>query len=126
MATMTTTDGQALTAELRRYFSVGTRTRKHRNGHDLHADMIEALRNATIYPGYYTTSTNAIFASAWAIACAYGKHIEGYRIDGTLHYRIATMTPYQFAALLGRMVDAGVQNNGDAERFFVEMAREAR
>jgi hypothetical protein len=35
------------------------------------------------------------------------------------------MTAYRFAALLGQMVDAGVECTGDGERFFSTMAREA-
>jgi hypothetical protein len=34
------------------------------------------------------------------------------------------MTAWQFADMLGRMVDAGVTCTGDGERFFAQMARE--
>jgi hypothetical protein len=36
------------------------------------------------------------------------------------------MSAYQFAALLGRMVDAGVTTTGDGEAFFTAMARDIR
>lgn len=119
------TAGQELTAELRRYFRVGARTRRYRNSADLHDSMIEALHTATVYPGCYSQRTNDIFASAWGVYLSYAKHVGGYRIDGMLRYRISQMSPYQFAALLGRMLDEGIQNTGDGERFFSEMAREA-
>lgn len=119
------TAGQELTAELRRYFKVGARTRRYRNGADLHESMIEALQTATIYPGCYSQHTNDVFASAWGVYLSYTKHVGGYRIDGMLRYRISQMTPYQFAALLGQMLDAGVQTTGDGERFFGEMAHQA-
>jgi len=56
MTTTQATAGQELTATLRRYFSVGTRTRRYRmdeyGRRDLHAAMIEAIENAAQYPGY--------------------------------------------------------------------------
>lgn len=124
--TGTATQGRKLAESLRKNFGVGTRTRRHRAGGDLHADMIDALQNATVHPGYYTGERNDLFAAAWGVMLAYGKHVTGYRIDGVLHRRITTMSPYRFAALLGDMLDAGVQTTGDGERFFAEMAREGR
>lgn len=123
MTTTTKTQGQELTDTLRRYFSVGTRTRRYRKGLNLNEAMLEAIQVATTYAGYYTGDTNRAFQSAWMVYVAYSKHVGGYRIDGTLRRRITEMTPYQFAALLGRMVDAGVTNCGEGERFFAEMAR---
>ena len=127
---MTTTAGQELAAALRRYFSIGTRTRRYRrrDGYrqDLHADMIEAITNAVQYPGYFTEATTAKLTPGWGAALSYGKHVGGYRIDGTLAYRINSMTAYQFAALLGEMADAGVACTGDGERFFADMNRRLR
>lgn len=126
MATITKTRGEELTSTLRRILSVGTRTRRYRNRLDLHEAMLEAIENATVYPGYYTGDTNDALQGAWAVYSAYQKHVGGYRIDGTLRRHITELSPYQFAAFLGRMVDAGVTNNGEGERFFQEMAREVR
>lgn len=117
------TQGRELANSLRKCFQVGTRTRRYRAGNDLHADMIEALRNATVYPGYYQGARHDLFAAAWGVYNAYLKHVEGYRIDGVLRMRITSLTPYAFAALLGDMLDAGVQTTGDGERFFANMAR---
>src|ERR1035438_8816929 len=109
---MTTTAGQDLTATLRRYFSVGTRSprnRKDRYGdrRDLHRDMLEALCNAAQFPGYYSQATQDALHAGFGAALAYGKHIGGYRVSGTLIAQINAMTPWRFAALLGQMVDAG-------------------
>lgn len=129
--TTTQTAGQALTATLRRYFSVGPRTRRYRKDRygyraDLHREMIEAITNAAQYPGYYVESTNEALRAGFGAALAYGKHVDGYRIDGVLRFTIAEMGPWNFAALLGQMVDAGVETTGAGERFFSEMAREMR
>ena len=118
--------GQELTATLRRYFSVRPRTRRYRNSDDLHADMVEALRYAGWYPGYFTERTQAALHAGFGAALAYDKHVGGYRIDGTLRARISAMSPWHFAAMLGGMVDAGVTCTGDGELFFAAMAREGR
>jgi hypothetical protein len=120
------TQGHELAASLRKCFQIGTRTRRYRNGVDLHADMIEALRNATVYPGYYQGARHDLFTAAWGVVAAYKKHVDGFRIDGVLRMKIVGLTPYQFAALLGDMLDAGVKTTGDGEQFFSEMARQSR
>lgn len=123
------TAGQELTAALRRYFSVGTTTRRYRrrDGYrqDLHRDMVEAVMNAAQYPGYFTEKTQDALKAGFGAALSYGKHVEGYRISGTLAYRINSMSAWQFAALLGQMTDAGVTCTGDGERFFSDMAKAA-
>jgi hypothetical protein len=123
----TQTEGQALAAALRRYFSVGTRTRRYRtrDGYrmDLHVEMVEAIRNAAQYPGYFSEATTAALRPGFGAALSYGKHVGGYRIDCTLRRRISEMTAWQFSALLGQMVDAGVTCTGDGERFFAQMRR---
>ena len=125
------TAGAELAAALRRYFSVGTRTRRYRTDEhgyraDLHAEMIEAITNAVTLPGYFSEGLTAALRPGWAPALAYGKHVNGYRIDGTLRFEITSMSAWQFAGLLGEMADAGVTCTGDGERFFAEMARATR
>lgn len=128
MTTKTATAGQILADTLRANFRIGTRTSRHGTvfGHrtDLHNDMIEAIENATWYPGYYSPEKAAILHTAWGAAMSYRKHVGGHRIDGQLAFHINSLSAYQFAALIGRMVDAGVQTTGDGERFFDAMARE--
>ena len=125
MATRKLTPGQALAAALRRYFSVGPRTRRYRtrDGYrrDLHREMVEALMYAAQYPGYYSEATQTALRPGFGAALSYDKHVNGYRIDGTVRQRISDMTPWHFAALLGEMVDAGVTCTGDGERFFAQM-----
>ncbi|GGM27587.1 hypothetical protein GCM10011608_10510 [Micromonospora sonchi] len=120
-ATATKTAGQELANTLRRYFKVGTRTRRYRNGSDLHEQMLEALQLASQYPGYYSERTEKPLRAGFGVWLAYTKHVGGYRINGVLRRRITEMSPYQFAAFLGRMVDAGVTNAGQGEVFFQRM-----
>lgn len=131
MTATTTTAGQDLTATLRRYFSVNSRSRRFRKDRygcrqDLHAAMVEALTNAATMPGYYSENTESALRTGFGTALAYDKHVNGYRIDGTLRFHITEMSPWNFAALLGQMVDAGVTCTGDGERFFADMARNLR
>ena len=115
------TQGRKLADSLRRNFAVGPRTRRYRSG-DIHEQMIDALRNATFYPGYYTGERNELFTAAYGLMLAYEKHVSGYRIDGILRASIVGLTPWHFAALLGKMLDAGVRTTGDGERFFAQLS----
>jgi hypothetical protein len=121
------TAGQQLAAALRYYLSVGTRTRRFRkdsNGYnqDLHVQMIEAIMEAAQLPGAHSQRIEDALRPGFGTALAYEKHVQGYRISGTLAAKINAMSPWQFAALLGQMVDAGVENTGQGERFFREMS----
>jgi hypothetical protein len=122
----TTTSGAKLAATLRRYFSVGTTSRRLRNGSDLHREMIEAVYHAATLPGYFTDATQDALRSGFGAALSYQKHVSGYRISGTLAYRINGLSPWRFAAMLGEMVDAGVENAGQGEEFFRAMGRGCR
>lgn len=127
----TKTPGEQLAAELRRYFSVGTRTRRRRRhpfGHmqDLHADMIEVIETNNQYPGFFTPTMTEILRPAFAVALSYRKHYGGYRMTPGLHRYIELMSPYQFAAMLGQMLDADVTNVGEGEQFFSAMNTEIR
>jgi hypothetical protein len=126
-ATTETTAGQELAAVLRRYFSLGTRTRRYRTNsdgrRDMHHAMTQALIDAAQYPGYFSEATETALRPGFATALAYEKHVIGCRIDGTLAYQINSMSAWRFSSLLGEMVDAGVTCTGDGERFFAEMAR---
>jgi hypothetical protein len=119
------TAGQGLTAALRRYFSAGTRTRRYRKGADLHEEMVDAIYLAAQYPGYYVQATQDALHPGFGTALAYDKHVRGCRISGTLAQQINAMSAWQFAGLLGQMVDAGVENTGAGARFFSEMNRAA-
>lgn len=131
MTTTQNTAGQELAATLRRYFHIGARTRHTRTDRygcrqNLHHDMIEALHFAAQYPGYYSERIEAAFRPGFGAALAYDKHVSGYRIDGMLRLAITSMSPWNFAGLLGEMVDAGVTCTGEGERFFADMNRTTR
>jgi hypothetical protein len=118
---MTTTQTiSPVTAELRRYFHIGPRTRRYRDGRNLHADMFEAIRNELHYPGYYSERTAQALRPAAAVLHAWDKFVEGYRLPGEQIYALRSLSPWDLAALVGRMVDAGITNNGEAERWFAE------
>jgi len=115
------TKGQELAATLRKSFRINSRSRIRRDGMDLRSEMLDAIRNAAYYPGYYGPEKTATYREAIGAVRSYDKHVDGYRIDGMLRYRITSMSPWQFAGLLGEMVDAGVTNVGEGERFFWAM-----
>lgn len=115
METQTATD---FTATVTRYFRVGPRTRRYRNGLDLHAEIVEAVRMAATLPGYYTEGTEQGLRQAFAAVCGYEKHIAGHRIDGRIIAKVNALSPYRFAQMLAAMVDDGVSSAYEAERFF--------
>lgn len=114
------TAGQKLTAEIRRYFSIGTRTRRFRKSENVCEHIIESLQYATVYPGFFAERTQTTFRTGYTVACAYAKHVGGYRICATKIAAIRAMSPWRFAAFLGEMLDAGFTNMGEAEDFFAK------
>jgi hypothetical protein len=124
----TATAGQTLADTLRNSFHIGTRTGRYGKVFgqrtDLHIAMIESIENAVQYPGYYGPERTAILRTAYAATISYRKHVGGYRVDPLAALHINGLSAYQFAALLGAMVDAGVSNTGEGEAFFARMARE--
>ena len=80
--------------------------------------MLDAIRNSVQYPGYYNEATTEALRPGYGVALSWDKHVTGGRVMPLLAYRLSQMTPYQFAAYLGRMVDAGITNVGEAETFF--------
>lgn len=125
-----TTAGQRLTAELRRYFRIGPRSRRYRTvqrwgRQDLHREITEAIEMACTQPlGFYTQHATDALMPGWPALLSHQKHYDGYRMSPTLRRHIELMSPWQFSALLGRMVDAGVTNVGEGERFYSAMAAE--
>jgi hypothetical protein len=115
------TKGQQFAKTMRNNLGIGARTHRHRKGVDLHAEILECIRNATYYPGYYTGERAELFQAAFGAQVSYGKHIAGYRADAKVVAHINALTPWQFCALLGDMVDAGINNVGEGERFFAEL-----
>jgi hypothetical protein len=120
------TSGQQLAQTLRKGFGINSRSRDRRDGGSIKRDMIEAIENAVALPGYCGPAKTAIYATASAVVRSHRKHVDGYRIDGQLRYHITSMTPWEFAGLLGEMVDAGITNVGEGEVFYAAMAKRVR
>jgi len=121
------TDGQALAAELRRYFRISTRTRRYRKSpvggrDDLHSRMIEEIEAVCVHGPAFPRAM--ALKPGWGAVLSYQKHYLDYRMDPLLRRHIELMSPWRFSALLGEMVDAGVTNVGQGERFFREMGRQ--
>jgi hypothetical protein len=123
--TETKTNGQQLADALRKVMHIGPRTRQIRKGpfggstkENVITEVLEAVINSNNYPGYYSEPTSKALAFGWSAVTSWNKHVEGYRIDGTQRAYLTSLSPWQFTALLGEMVDAGVSNNYEGERWF--------
>lgn len=116
--TATTTEGQQLAATLHRIKHIGPRTRQHRGHLNMRDDIIESIRLAATMPGYYSPHTQEALSIGFVAVNAWTKHVEGYRLPGEQTAELMALSPWQFTALLGEMVDAGISNTGEAERWF--------
>lgn len=120
------TKGQIFAREMRSYLRIGARTRRFdakKWQQDGHRDILNLIAEANNFPGTRNTASETIFRTAFAALCSWEKHIDGYRADAVLVSHINGMTPYQFCALLGDMIDAEISNVGEGEQFFADMAR---
>ncbi|MEV5129289.1 hypothetical protein AB0K87_02000 [Streptomyces sp. NPDC053705] len=118
------TKGQVFAREMRTYLHIGARTRRFNSKkwqQDGHRDVLSLIAEANNEPGMRNVEREAIFQTAYAALCSWEKHIDGYRADAVLVAHINNMTPYQFCALLGDMIDAEISNVGQGERFFRSM-----
>ena len=116
--TTTATQGQQLANTLRRIKHIGPRTRQQRGHLNMRDDIIESIRLAATMPGYYSPRIQEALSVAFVAANAWTKHVEGYRLSGTQIAELKALSPWRFTALLGEMVDAGITNSGEAERWF--------
>lgn len=121
--TARSTKGQIFAREMRSYLHIGARTRRFakRWNKDGHRDVMQAIADANNYP--MGTGREAAFRTAYSALCSWEKHIDGYRADAVLVSHVNAMTPHQFVGLIADMIDAGISNVGEGERFFAEMAR---
>lgn len=120
------TKGQNFAREMRSYLHIGPRTRRFNSKKwtvDGHRDVINLIAEASYNPGMHNADREAIFRTASAALRSWEKHIDDCRANPVLVYRINEMTPHQFVGLLGDMIDAGITNAGEGERYFAEMAR---
>lgn len=120
------TAGQKLTATLTNTLHIGSRTRNHRGIYNLREQIVETVQTAATLPGYWTAKRQDAMATGYTAINAYRKHIEGGRVDTIVCWYVREgMSPYQFAKLLGRMVDAGITTVFEAEAFFAGLKAEA-
>lgn len=117
MTTTTQTAGTEFAQTILRNFHIGPRTRRYRDGFDLHAEIIESITHAMHLPGYHSETTERAYRLATGAVMSYQKHVLGYRIDGNLNARIQQMSPRQFVLFLAAMIDAGVENVGQGETY---------
>lgn len=120
------TKGQIFAREMRSYLHIGPRTRRFASKkwtEDGHRDVLNLIAEANNTPGMRNADREAIFQTGFAALCSYEKHIAGYRAAATLVAHIDSMTPHHFVGLIADMIDAGISNVGEGERFFAEMAR---
>lgn len=118
------TSGQQFTATIRRVMHIGPRTKRHRKSalirgsQDVIADIRETITYAATVPGYYTEATSSALAPGFAAVNSWSKHVDGGRINSVQCSYLTSLSPWEFTALLGEMVDAGITNVGEGERWF--------
>ena len=106
---------------VRKYFHIGAKTRTYRGGRNMKDEILEAIATSNNYPGYYNEDQTKLFSAAYPILSAYLKHAKGGRVDPMVAYELEMMSPWQWAGMLGDMIDAGVSNTGEGEEFFRKM-----
>jgi hypothetical protein len=124
--TTTKTAGQKFTAQLVKTLHVGGRTRNRNRRGSVRENMIDTVQTAATVPGYWTKDRQAVLAAGYTVINGYRNHILGGRVDSIVCWYVREgLSPYQFAKLLGRMIDADVTNAYQAERFFSTLRDEA-
>lgn len=116
--------GQTFTKTIRKNMSIGPRTKRFRNGENMHIEIVRRVRDAACYPS--GTATDEAIRVGYTAVNAYMKHIEGYRLDPVLCSNIRNMSPWAFTAFLGELVDSGVSNMAEAEIYFGSITGDLR
>ncbi|MCX4596117.1 hypothetical protein OG819_42650 [Streptomyces sp. NBC_01549] len=115
------TKGQQFAKTMRYFLSIGTRTRRDRNGHDLHREIAEWTVTAAMHRGTFPPAEEAVFAAAFDAASTWAKDIKNGRGSWIVIEHIDQMSPWQFCKLLGDMVDAGVNTTSAGAQYFARM-----
>lgn len=124
--TATQTAGQKFTATLVKTLHIGSRTRNRRGIYNLREEIIDTVQTAATLPGYWTAERQQAMAAGYTAINAHRKHIEGARLDSMVCWYVREgMSPYQFAKLLGRLIDANITTVYQAESFFSSLRAEA-
>lgn len=117
------TKGQQFAKDMRKNLGIGTRTRRFRTGRtDLHVEILAAIEHAKYDAGWYHQEREELFCEASGAWLSYDAHIASSRAHSTVIAHINSLSPWQFCNLIGEMVDAGITNVGQGERFFAAMA----
>lgn len=111
------TKGQEFAKTITRLNQVGGRTRRYRKGADLFNLMLDDVQTAVSYPNAFSEASTKALTSGWTAVTAYYKHIDGCRARPELCAAVKSLSPYRFAQFLGRMIDAGISNMHEAERW---------
>jgi hypothetical protein len=118
------TKGQQFAKDMRHFLSIGTRTRRDRKGLDLHLEIADWARVAAMEPGTLHASQEATFRPAFDAACSWYKHIKTGRASNIVLEHVNSMSPWQFCALLGQMIDADVRTTSQGGEYFDKMRAE--
>lgn len=118
------TKGQQFTKDMRHFLSIGTRTRRDRKGLDLHHEIADWVVTAAMQRGTLHPDQEAAFLPAFGAVCAWVKDIKNGRASYLVIEHINQLSPYQFCALLGDMVDAGVETSSGGAQYFAAMRTE--
>jgi hypothetical protein len=117
----TETKGQRFAQDMRHFLAIGTRTRRDRDGRDLHREIAEWIVTASMQRGTLHPDQEAAFAPAFDAASTWAKDIKNGRGSWMVIEHIDALSPWQFCKLLGDMVDAGVTSTSAGAQYFARM-----
>jgi len=118
------TKGTELTRALRKAHRIGPRTRWNRDGwtalgnHRLRDDIVDRIDTATLYPGSYSDEVTVVLWTAVPVLRHWDKYVGGRRINSVQSAVLENISPWEWTALLGEMVDADLSNSAEAEMWF--------
>jgi hypothetical protein len=113
------TAGQLFAKRACKISSVGPATRRWRDGENVVKRIIQNVLDASTMPGCYSKETENELKVAFGAVYAWMDLVDGFRtITAEQHEVYSQIGPYQFAKIIGEMVDAGVSNRGEGETFF--------
>lgn len=111
------TKGQEFAKTVTSLNQIGARTRRYRKGADMHRAILGDVQMAIEAPFTFSETSAKALTSAWTAVAAYYKHIDGGRARPETCLAVKALSPYRFAQFLGRMIDAGISNMGEAEQW---------
>ena len=114
------TQGQRFAKCACSYFSVGPRTLRYRDGVNLVDRIRTEVYNGACNRGYFSDIVSQGLDPAFHTLTAWEKHVECRRLSSDLLEVLLQVRPYQFVKLIGDMIDDGVTNSAEAERWFRE------